>query len=197
MVKKLSGVFDWIAPIYGLFYRYQTRHYKEIQDRALSELNFTTYKNIIDIGCGTGALCSVLNQNGLKVTGIDSAQRMLRIAVKKQDNKAIEFIQASVLERLPFEDKSFDISVASYVAHGLKGYERKIMYDEMSRITRHLVIIYDYNKKRSILINIIEWLEGGDYFNFIKKTEDEMKEAFADVRIINVGLRTACYICSP
>lgn len=196
MIKKLSGVFDWIAPIYGLFYRYQTKHYKESLDGALRELNFTRYKNIIDIGCGTGALCSVLKQSGLKVTGVDSAQKMLNIAAKKQDNNTIQFIQASALERLPFEDKSFDISIASYVAHGLKGYERKIMYDEMSRITRYLVIIYDYNTKRSILTNIIEWLEGGEYFNFIKIAEDEMKEVFDEVRIISVGVRTACYICS-
>lgn len=197
MDKKRSGVFDWIAPVYGLFYNYQTRHYKEILDRTLNKLDFSEYKSIIDVGCGTGALSSLLNQRGLRVTGVDPAQKMLHIAAKKQDNKDVVFVKASVLERMPFEDKSFDISIAAYVAHGLKEDERKIMYAEMSRITRYLVIIYDYNKKRSVLTNIIEWLEGGDYFTFIKQAQIEMKESFRDIRVLDVALRAVWYACVP
>lgn len=195
--KKKIGVFDLIAPIYGLFYDYQKRHYNAVLYRMQNELDFSTYKNIIDVGCGTGALCSVLKQRRFVVTGVDPVQKMLNIAMKKQENKAIKFTQASALERLPFEDKSFDVSIASYVAHGLKGYERKIMYAEMSRITKHLVIIYDYNQNKSILTNIIEWFESGDYFNFIKNAKLEMKENFRDIRVVDVDLRAAWYICAP
>jgi len=194
--KKVENrVFDFIAPIYGLFYDYQKRHYSAVLDGMQDRLDLSTYNNIIDIGCGTGALCSVLNQRGFVITGVDPAQKMLNIGMNKQENKAIEFIQASALERLPFEDKTFDVSIASYVAHGLKGYERKIMYAEMSRITNHLVIIYDYNGNRSILTNIIEWLEGGDYFNFIREIKSELKEHFLDFYVIDVGIRAALYIC--
>jgi len=192
-----KSVFDLIAPVYGLFYDYQKKHYNKILDNVQKELAFNGYKNIIDIGCGTGALCSVLQQRGLSVTGIDPAQGMLDIPMKKQENKEIQFIQASALERLPFEDKSFDISISSYVAHGLKAYERKTMYDEMSRITKDLVIFYDYNEKRAALTDIVEWLEGGDYFNFIRVAKDEMKEHFGEVRVIDVSERGALYICEP
>lgn len=196
-IKEANSVFDLIAPIYGLFYDYQKKHYRAVLDGVQDRLDLSPYKNIVDIGCGTGALCSVLNQRGFVVTGVDPARKMLNIAMKKQENKAIEFIQASVLERLPFEDKAFDVSIASYVAHGLKGYERKTMFAEMSRITKHLVIIYDYNENRSILTNLIEWLEGGDYFNFIRKVKSEMKEHFRDFYVIDVGVRAALYICKP
>ncbi len=195
--KKEKEFFKIIAPFYGLFYDIQKRRYNVILDRAQSKLDFSLYKTIIDIGCGTGALCSVLNQRGFVVTGIDQVRKMLNIAIKKQENKKIDFKQASALERLPFEDKSFDISIASYVAHGLKENERKIMYAEMSRITKHFVIIYDYNETRSVFISLVEWFEGGDYFNFIKNTKLEMKENFRDVRVIDVNLRAAWYICEP
>lgn len=188
------SVFDLIAPIYGLFYDYQKRNYNAKIDDIQNLLDFSTYNSIIDIGCGTGALCSVLHQRGLVVTGVDPAQKMLNIAIQKEENTGIDFIQASVLEKLPFEDKSFDISIASYVAHGLKSYERKIMYIEMSRITKELVIIYDYNKNRSVLTNIIEWLEGGDYFNFIRNAKSEFQEHFRDIRVINLDVRAALYI---
>jgi len=195
--RKNKSVFDLIAPIYGLFYDYQKKHYNAVLDKVQNELDFSAYKNIIDIGCGTGALCSVLNQRGFTVTGVDPAQKMLKIAVGKQENKAVEFVQASALERLPFGNKSFDASVASFVAHGLKGDERKIVYAEMSRITKHLVIIYDYSENRSVLTDVIEWLEGGDYFNFVKEAKSEMRESFHDIRVLDVGLRAAWYICVP
>ena len=71
------------------------------------------------------------------------------------------------------------------------------MYAEMSRTAKHLVIIHDHNQKRSVLTNIIEWFEGGDYFNFIKKVEGELKEHFHDVRVIGVDLQAAWYVCVP
>lgn len=190
-------LFDLIAPIYGLFYNYQKRHFKAALDSVQSQLDLSEYKNIIDIGCGTGALCSVLHGKGLSVTGIDPARKMLNIAKKKNENSGIELIEASSLERLPFSDKSFDISIASYVAHGINEQERKIMYQEMSRITKHLVIIYDYNENRSLLTNTIEWLEGGDYFNFIRTVKSELKVNFREMRVLNVGVRESLYICAP
>lgn len=196
-MKRKMDVFNLIAPVYGLFYNYQKKNYTANIDILQKEIDLSKYKNIIDVGCGTGALCSVLKQKGLLVTGVDSSQRMLKIGAKKPENTGVEFVRADTLGRLPFEGKSFDVSVASYVAHGLKRHERKIMYAEMSRITKHVVIIYDYNEKRSVMTNIVEWIEGGDYFNFIKKAKTEMKKSFRDVHVINAGVRGAWYICLP
>jgi len=203
--KKNSGIlFNSIAPVYGLFYNVQKKRFTEVIEGVENELDLSSFKTIIDIGCGTGALCSVLNDKGLSVTGIDPANKMLEIARNKQKNKEITFIQADVLEGLPFEDNSFDIAIASYVAHGLKTEERKRMYAEMSRVTEEWVVIYDYNDKRSLLITIVEWLEGGDYFHFIRNAEpemrdciSEMKSCFSEVKVINVDTRAAWYICKP
>ena len=138
------------------------------------------------------------------VTGIDPADKMLEIAKRQPENKAINFLQANVLDQLPFENKSFDLSIASYVAHGLQKNERKQMYAEMSRVTKSKVIIYDYNQKRSLMTSIIEWLERGDYFQFIKEAEEEMnncvsemKKCFSEVKVVNVAPKAAWYICTP
>jgi len=205
LTKETSSLlFNSIAPVYGLFYNVQKKRFTEVIEGVENELDLSSFKTIIDIGCGTGALCSVLNGKGLSVTGIDPANKMLEIARNKQKNKEINFIQADVLEGLPFEDNSFDIAIASYVAHGLKTEERKRMYVEMSRVTEEWVVIYDYNDKRSLLITIIEWLEGGDYFHFIRNAEpemrdcvSEMKSCFSEVKVINVDTRAAWYICKP
>jgi len=151
-----------------------------------------------------GALCSVLNERGMEVTGVDSAKNMLEIAKNKPENKNINFVNGNVLKKLPFNDKSFDIAIASYVAHGLKTHERKKMYAEMSRVAKEFVILHDYNDKRGLLTNIIEWLEGGNYFHFIKNAELEMKDClieikncFSEVYAINVDIRANWYICKP
>jgi ubiquinone/menaquinone biosynthesis C-methylase UbiE len=197
MKKKNKGfdLFNLIAPAYGLFYDYQKKNYMEAIDKLQREVDLSSYSEIVDIGCGTGVLSAILTQNGFSVTGVDPSKRMLKIGSKKHENAGVEFVLASVLEGLPFKDNNFDVSFASYVAHGLNKHERKIMYAEMSRITKHLIIIFDYNENRSMLTNIVEWLEGGDYFNFIKKTKTEMRKSFKDVHVINVGARGAWYIC--
>lgn len=202
--RSSEFLFNSIAPIYGLFYNSQKKRFLEVIDGVNKELNLKEFKTIIDVGCGTGALCSALNEIGMKVTGIDPAEKMLRIARKKHENTTVSFACANVLERLPFEDKLFDISIASYVAHGMKQKDRKRMYAEMSRVTKSQVIIYDYNENRALSTSIIEWLERGDYFNFIKNAETEMKncaselkECFSQVKVVNVDVRAAWYICTP
>lgn len=197
-------LFNTIAPVYGLFFRRQKRKFSEVIDTVKLELDLASFKTILDVGCGTGALCSVLHQKGLEVTGIEPATKMLEIAKRKTKGQNIHLIQANVLEGLPFEDNSFDIAIASYVAHGLPPEERKRLYKEMGRVTREHVVIYDYNQKRSALTSLVEWMEGGDYFRFIRSAEKEMKgcvtelkSCFSEVRVVNVDTRAAWYICTP
>jgi ubiquinone/menaquinone biosynthesis C-methylase UbiE len=205
MSKKNSRfLFNTIAPVYGLFYRYQKKRFLKVVRGIRHELDVTTYETVLDVGCGTGALCSVLRASGLTVTGIDPAEKMLGVARRQPENTSIPFIRADVLDRLPFDDKSFDISIASYVAHGLQKRDRKQMYSEMRRVTKSKVIIYDYNQNRGLLTSVIEWLERGDYFRFIKNAQNEMRncvtemqECFSDVKAVDVDTRAAWYICTP
>ena len=195
--KNENFLFNFIAPIYGLFYKSQKKNYHLTINNMRNEIDLSQYQTIIDVGCGTGALCSVLKQEGLNVTGIEPAKRMLKIGSKKPENSEIKFVCCSNCSELPFPDNSFDLSIASYVAHGLKPDERKQLFLEMSRLTKHYVVIHDYNDKQALLTNIIEWFERGDYFNFIKVVQAELNEHFKSVRVINIKKHAAWYICEP
>jgi ubiquinone/menaquinone biosynthesis C-methylase UbiE len=151
----------------------------------------------LDVGCGTGALCNSLSKKGLEVTGIDASEKMISIARKKSAENKITFVQASVLEGLPFDDKSFDLSISSYVLHGMKEADRRKVYEEMTRISKHRVIFHDYNQKRALHTDIVERLEGGDYFHFIQYAKAEMANSFKQIQVINVDLHAAWYICTP
>lgn len=215
--KEKYPLFNRISMVYGLFFNWQVRSYQSILAQVHHDLDLSLYKNVIDIGCGTGALCNALHQYGLDVTGIDPAEKMIEIARKKTKEKmtsnsfghrsedqngrqvlpmkGIQFLQGDVLRGLPFEDKSFDLAFASYVAHGFDSGERRIMYEEMKRISKKLVVLMDYNEGRSNITNIVEWLEGGDYFNFIKTVKDELNEQFGNMKEINTGKRSSLYLC--
>jgi ubiquinone/menaquinone biosynthesis C-methylase UbiE len=196
-MSRSSRVFHWIAPFYGLFFDRQARHYAVVLEEVQKSIDLSGCHAVLDVGCGTGALCSVFRRRGLAVTGVDPVQRMLDVAARKLRGCAVDLIQASVLEGIPVADRSFDLVIASYVAHGLKEDERRAMYAEMGRIARKLVVFHDYNQRRSIVTDLVEWLEGGDYFGFIQMARAEMKDHFLDVCVLDVGKRAAWYICVP
>jgi len=194
MNKKRFDVFQVIAPIYGCFYNMQKRIYQIGLKQLFTQLDFSAINSVVDIGCGTGALASVLSQRGFQVTDIDSSSGMLSKGKRKKENQNIRFILSNIMERLPFEDKSFDASFASYVAHGLSSKDRKIMYAEMSRISKKYMILLDYNSNRTLLTDVAETLEGGDYFNFIQQAEIELRHLYSNVTVIPNGNHAAWYI---
>ena len=103
----------------------------------------------------------------------------------------------NVVDGLDFEDKSYDLVVFAFVAHGLDKDKRKNLFIEASRLSRGKVLFHDYSSERNILTNIIEYIEGGDYFNFIKTGLEEMQEVFNSVEVVRIKKNTNWYICTP
>ncbi len=201
---RSNFIFNLIAPIYGLFFNSQRRKFKEIIALAEDKIDLSDYQTVLDVGSGTGALCSVLAERGLEVTGVEVAAKMLEIAKRKTGDLSICFMQADVLAGLPFTDKSFDLSFSSYVAHGMSQEDRLKMYAEMARLSKYKVIIHDYNDKRSLITSFVEKMEGPNYPQFIANAEIEMREChtelrdcFSKVEILQVGKRANWYICTP
>lgn len=189
------NLFNNISIIYGMFFDIQVSYYKKIIDRINPEFDMTKYNSVLDVGCGTGALINTLYDKGLSVIGVDTSEGMLKQAQKRRRDKDIKLIKIIPGEKLPFPDNSFDIVISSYVAHGIKSEERIKFYKEMKRVAKEYVILHDYNDTRNIITTIIEWLENGDYFNFIKVAKDELEDIFQDVNVVDVDTRAAWYIC--
>lgn len=189
-----KGLFGRIAPLYGLFFGHQRKSHGRVLDFAGRHVDLQEYKTVLDVGCGTGALCAAWQARGFEPTGVDREERMIDIARGKTRGLGIPFITADVLAGLPFADGSFDVVIASHVAHGLEPDARHMMYREMRRVARHLVILHDFNKVRSGLLDFIEALEGSDYPRFIEVVHDEMLSHFASVNLLDVGSHATWYI---
>lgn len=193
MLNDKKSVFSYIAPIYSLFYKSQKKSFEKAVKKAKDLIDITKYNSVIDIGCGTGALADVLRDLELDVTGIDREKMMIDIANDKIGNGA-ECKQADLIKGLPFDDNSFDIAISSYVAHGFEKEGRQVLFSEMERVAKEVVILHDFNKTRSFIVTILERLERSDYFNFIEEIEDEMKKYFGNIESIKVGPRAKWYV---
>ncbi len=184
-------IFEIIAPVYTWFFKGQHKRYTEILSENEALLKIPPGGRILDIGCGTGALTQAFADRGFSVTGVDIARNMAASGKRK----GLDCMYGNAVEGLPFPDKSFDLVVFAYVAHGLDREKRAQLFREASRLSGGTVLIHDYGRERSLGTTFIEFLEGGDYFNFIKKGEDEMRNFFPDVTVVSVGDNACWYIC--
>ena len=188
-------IFSLIMPVYALIFSWQVKKYTKVVEKAFMLADLSALQSFADIGCGNGALLHVLHKKGFTVAGADYIPAMAAAARRNLRADGVLVEHANILEGLPFADKSFDAAVASYVLHGMKPEERQRVYAEMARIARRAVIFYDYNAKRGIISDIMEFIEGGDYFRFIKTAEQELKAVFPSVQIVDVDKHAAWYIC--
>jgi 2-polyprenyl-3-methyl-5-hydroxy-6-metoxy-1,4-benzoquinol methylase len=191
--ERHARLFNRIAIPYSWFFAGQTRSYARCFDIGRTALPSPQGKRALDIGCGTGAFTSALRAEGWDVEGIDVAQEMIAHAAKS----GLRCSVVDILGAHGIADTSFDLVSAAYVAHGLPLEDRCILYRECKRISKDTVLFHDYSENKRLLTSIVEYLEGGDYFNFIRTVRQELAGNFSDVKVLRVGPQSAWYICKP
>ncbi len=82
---------------------------KQCAGKLLKELRSSNYKNILDIGCGTGIYTKLLRDKfpRAKIEALDCSSRMIKIAKQKFKGDKINFIMADAQE-IPRNQK-FDL----------------------------------------------------------------------------------------
>ena len=189
--EKHARLFERIAIPYAWFFAGQIRSYAGCFDIGRSALPDPAGKRALDIGCGTGAFTSALRMEGWDVEGVDVSQGM----VAQAKRRGVACAVGDIIDGLHFEEGSVDLVSASYVAHGLKADERLALFREARRLTRGIVLFHDYTPDRHLFTSIIEYIEGGDYFNFIHTVQDELRSVFTELKVVRVGKQAAWYIC--
>ena len=179
-------LFEWIAEPYAWFYGFQRKHYK----RVIEAMALKPHSKILDLGAGTGAMASLLSVDH-DVLAVDGSKAMVRVMRRLNPDMRVD--QLDITQELPFEDKQFDVVLTSFVLHGLKAKDRLHVLSEMKRVA-DLVIVYDYYGKRHLFTDIVEFVEQGDYFNFMKQFNGEFKSFFPEHAIFPINSGSALYI---
>ena len=179
-------LFEWIAEPYAWFYGFQRKHYK----RVIEAMALKSHSKILDLGAGTGAMASLLSVDH-DVLAVDGSKAMVRVMRRLNPDMRVD--QLDITQALPFEDKQFDVVLTSFVLHGLKAKDRLHVLSEMKRVA-DLVIVYDYYGKRHLFTDIVEFVEQGDYFNFMKQFIGEFRSFFPECAIFPINSGSALYI---
>lgn len=127
--------FDAVAEKYDRWYDTPAgAMYDRLEKRAIARYlkQNGRGKRLLEIGCGSGHWSSFFAEHGFEVTGIDISSSMLQIAKSKNIPNAV--FQPADAHSLPFDDNSFDITVAITTLEFLANAELAVQ--EMYRCTR-------------------------------------------------------------
>ncbi|KYK32311.1 MAG: methyltransferase domain-containing protein [Theionarchaea archaeon] len=111
----------------------QADYTQEYRHNLYEKVDIKTKKNILDIGCGTGAVTTdIASLTDGYITGIDIDDKKLEYA-KPLISDRITLMRADVLQ-LPFKDNTFDLVVFNIVLTHILEQQKAVT--EMVRVTQ-------------------------------------------------------------
>ena len=124
---------------------------KEDYPYIAGELAKETYNDLLDCGCGTGPMISLLYENdpSKHYTGLDITPRMIEVG-KAKNLKGVDWVVGDC-ENLPFADNSFDVIICSNSFHHYPNPQA--FFDSAKRVLRPggRLILQDYTAPKAIL----------------------------------------------
>jgi len=141
---RQQALYDHVAHDYDqVFQQHVADHY--LQKRTQTVRRLLPYGGqVLDVGCGTGALAGWIQRAGYDVVGVDASTGML---VEALDN-GVGAVYAAYSTALPFEDGVFDLALSVATMHHLETPERvAATIAEMGRVVKPggYVLIWDHN----------------------------------------------------
>lgn len=109
----------------------------KIHELVIQQLVCSPGSRVLDMGCGTGSLASLLRCSYPKarITAVDRDLRMLGRAVDRSNAEGNSWIQGEG-QQLPFADRAFDIVTATLFLHHLTPPQKTEALLEANRVLR-------------------------------------------------------------
>ena len=124
---------------------------KEDYPYISEELEKENYIDLLDCGCGTGPMISLLYEKdpSKHYTGLDLTPRMIEVG-KSKNLEGVDWIVGDC-ENLPFDDNSFDVIICSNSFHHYPNPRK--FFDSVKRVLRPggRLILQDYTAPKPIL----------------------------------------------
>jgi len=111
--------------------------------------NDSESKSVIDVGCGMGNfILELVNREQFKrIVGIDFLKETLRLACENAKLfEKVNFIEGDLLN-IPFNDRSFDITICLNVLHHIHVKDFSNAIHELTRITNKYLILEIRNER--------------------------------------------------
>jgi ubiquinone/menaquinone biosynthesis C-methylase UbiE len=163
-------------------------------DEVQTQLAFRLFKpkkgmHVLDVGCGTGNFSIKLAKMGLKVTGIDVSDNMLKVAENKAKAEGlnIDFFNMDAHD-MRFKDNSFDGVISMAVIEFIDKPERtlKEMFRVVKKGGRILIGTINRDSKWGELYLSKEFRENSVFKYAFFKTMDELMKLYPE-KPIGIG----------
>ncbi len=129
----------------------------------LERLTAPFAKDVVDVGCGGGALVRALTERGARVTGVEISESQLAEAVEQDDGSGARYLVGRA-EQLPLDDASVDIAVFMRSLHHVPQAQLGAALVEARRVIRPDGAVY-----------VAEPLAEGSFFELTRLVEDELE----------------------
>jgi SAM-dependent methyltransferase len=120
-------------------------------------------RDVVDIGCGAGALVRELGARGARTIGIEISEQQLVNARERDDGTGARYLVGSA-QSLPLDDASVDVAVFMRTLHHVRPEDLLLALREARRVVRSDGAVY-----------VAEPLPEGDYFTLTSVIEDELE----------------------
>lgn len=108
--------------------------------KVLSLAGDVSGKKILDVGCGSGVFMVEFIKRGAYITGIDYSEKMLKEAAKQLNqfkiSKSKYILKNADATKLPFENKQFDIVLATGLTDYLTDLQNRLFIKEAERVLK-------------------------------------------------------------
>jgi hypothetical protein len=118
-------------------------------------------RDVVDVGCGGGALVRALSDRGARAIGIEISESQMAGAVEQDDGRGARYLVGRA-ERLPLDDASADVVVFMRSLHHVPVAELGAALREARRVIRPGGAVY-----------VAEPLAEGDFFELTRIVDDE------------------------
>jgi len=118
-------------------------------------------KDIVDIGCGGGALVRELIGLGARVVGVEVSDQQLATALARDTETGARYVVGRA-QALPLDDATVDVAVFMRSLHHVAPSDLVAALNEAARVLRPGGMVY-----------VAEPLARGDYFKLVSLVDDE------------------------
>ena len=135
------------------YYKYRPAYPNELGERIMTYCTAETPRKdddkfdlMLDVGCGSGQACNLLQGHFKKIIGIDISEEQIKQAKKQNKFDNITY-QIGAAEKLPAADGSVDLITAGIAAHWFNLPE---FFKEVERVLKPTgcIALFGYNVTR-------------------------------------------------
>lgn len=141
-----------------------------VVNHKISGISGCAGASALEYCCGSGLLTLKLAPHFKSVTAKDQSAKMLERAESRAHDAQISntsFIEGDILDIVELPE-SYDYVFVSFALH-LFPIDKEIeILDKLFIIAKKAVFIIDHNRKWTLPVAFVEWLEGSHYDKFIK-----------------------------